>query len=221
MNCADETISILLAEDHTIVREALHDLLQKQKNFHVLESTSNGKELLDRVRQHKPHIVITDIAMPLVNGIEATRKIITEFPSTGVIALTMYDETHLLMDIVNAGARGYLLKHASQQELFEAIEVVHDGGTFYTRDISDKLIALAAKTRFRLKPSEQIEFTPLETEIIQLVCEQLSSKEIAERLNLKRRAVESYREKIQRKIGARNMIGIVLYAIKHRLYHPL
>lgn len=216
---AQEPISIILADDHTVVREALAALLRKQEHLRVLATTGNGKELLALVKAYQPQVVITDISMPLLGGIEATRLITDAYPETGVIALTMYDETHLLVDIVDAGARGYLLKNASPQELLNAIEVVHDGGTFFTRDIADKLVALAARTRFRSTPSEPPRFTPKELEIIQLICDQLSSKEIGARLNLQKRTVESYREKIQRKIGARNMIGIVLYAIRHNLYH--
>lgn len=220
MDNLQKNIRIILADDHTVVREAIRELLVKHKNLEVIAGAADGRELLSLVKQQQPDIVITDISMPFLNGIEATRTIVDSYPGIGVIALTMFDESHMLIDIAKAGARGYLLKSTTEQELMKAIEAVNNGGNYYTREVAEKLVAIAAKSRFRSPTKNPSQFSASEVEIIKLICDQLSSKEIADRLGLKKRSVENYREKIQKKIGARNMIGIVLYAIQNNIYRP-
>jgi DNA-binding NarL/FixJ family response regulator len=216
---SDHAIKIVIADDHQIILDGLSALLSKEQNMRIMGEALNGKDLIEKVRQQKPDIVLTDIQMPLMNGIEATQILLKEFEELGVIALTMYEETHLIVDIVEAGARGYLLKNSGKTELLMAIQTVYEGDTYYCKEATDKLVSLASKTKFYpYKPNDEPVFTKREIQIIQLICKQLSSKEIATALGLNKRSVDSQRERIQKKIGAKNFAGIVLYAVRNGIY---
>jgi DNA-binding NarL/FixJ family response regulator len=216
MNLGSSLTTIVIADDHKILREGLVELLTAQPDFNIVAEAENGIELIRIVRSFKPSIALVDITMPIMGGIEATKKIIELFPETGVIALTMSDESSSIIDIVQAGARGYLLKNSSKKELITAIQVVSDGGTYYCREAKEKLLTLSAKKTYHTYYNHQkSSITSREIEIMQLMCMQLTSKEIASKLGLAKRSIESARELIQKKIEAKNMIGIVIYAIEN------
>ena len=216
---SDHIIRIAIADDHQIILESLTALLSKEPNIHIIGEATNGADLVEIVRFSKPDIVLTDIQMPVMTGIEAARILLNEFEHLGIIALTMHEETHLIVDIVDAGGRGYLLKNTSKPELLKAIDIVHEGGTYYCKEAAHKLVSLVSKTSFYpFKPNDKPVFTKRELQIIQLICQQYSSKEIATAIGLSKRSVDSQRERIQKKIGAKNLAGIVLYAIQHGIY---
>jgi DNA-binding NarL/FixJ family response regulator len=200
-------------------REGMHLLLDKQKELEITGEAGNGKELLDSVRQHRPDVVITDIEMPVMNGIEATKEIKKEFPETGVIALTMYGDDYLIEDMLEAGANGYLLKNTTSEELVTAVKTVHEGYPYFCNATSLRLSKLIAKNKI-LQDQKKADFSEKEIEIIQLICEQYASKEIADKTSLAHRTVEKYRDHIMQKTGSRNVVGIVIYAIKHGIYKP-
>jgi DNA-binding NarL/FixJ family response regulator len=200
-------------------REGMHLLLDKQKELEITGEAGNGKELLDSVRQHRPDVVITDIEMPVMNGIEATKEIKKEFPETGVIALTMYGDDYLIEDMLEAGANGYLLKNTTSEELVTAVKTVHEGHPYFCNATSLRLSKLIAKNKI-LQDQKKADFSEKEIEIIQLICEQYASKEIADKTSLAHRTVEKYRDHIMQKTGSRNVVGIVIYAIKHGIYKP-
>jgi len=212
-------IKIIIADDHQIILDGLSSLLSKEKNVQIAGDAANGEELVEKARLQKPDIVLTDIQMPVMDGIEATRMLLRENEQLGIIALTMHEETHLIVDIVEAGARGYLLKNTGKTELLKAINTVYEGDTYYCKEATDKLLSLVSKANFYpFKPNDKPVFTKPEIQVMQLICQQFSSKEIAATIGINKRSVDSQRERIQKKIGARNLAGIVLYAIRNGIY---
>jgi DNA-binding NarL/FixJ family response regulator len=212
-------LRLVLADDHELFRDGLQVMLRKQPTIETIGEAANGVELLYLVRTLHPDVVITDIKMPQMDGIEATRQLVKEYPELPVIALSMFDEENLIVDMLEAGARGYLLKNASKQEIVAAIETVVDGEVYYCGTTSRKLAKLIAQSKFDpRKKNNEPEFSARELEIIRMICEELSNKEIAAQLSLSVRTVEGHRERIQEKMNVRNMAGIVVYAIKHHLY---
>lgn len=212
-------IRVVLADDHEIFRDGFRVMLKKQPLIELIGQAANGQELLDQVSSLKPDVVVTDIKMPVMDGIEATRRLIKENADLGVIALSMFDEENLIMDMLDAGAKGYLLKNAHKNEIFEAIKTVHKKDIYYCNHTSARLISMLAKSNHNKQKKEvKINFTDKEIEIIKMICGEKSTKEIAQQLFLSVRTVEKYRERIQEKIDAKNMVGVVLYAVRNGIY---
>ena len=212
-------IRIVIADDHEIFRDGLRVLVKKFPDVNLVGEAEDGEELINITKQLKPDIVLTDIKMPVMDGIAATRYIISNYNNVNVIALSMFDEDNLIIDMLEAGAKGYLLKNAHKDEIIDAIKTVNDGKTYYCKTTSTKLLQLIARSKFNpYKKHPKPQFTERELSVIQLICDQLSNKEIAERLCLSIRTIEGYREKIQEKMDVHNTAGIVVYAIKMAIY---
>jgi len=213
-------IKIILADDHEIFRDGFKSMLRKQPAVVMIGEAANGDELVKLTRQLIPDVVVTDIKMPKMDGLEATKIISKEFPRIGIIALSMIDEESQIIDMMEAGAKGYLLKNAHKNEIIDAINAVYDGELYYCNETSAKLsrmIAANEKIPF-IRKKEKVEFSDKEIDVMLLICEQLTNKEIAQKLNLSTRTIEGYRDRIQEKIGAKNSAGIVIYAIKNNIY---
>lgn len=216
---SNAAIRIAIADDHAIFRQGICFLLKDESTIQLIGQAANGRELIRLVEQEKPDVVITDIMMPEMDGVETTRLITAQFPQVGVIALSMFDNESLVLDMLEAGAKGFLLKTTTKEEIIEAVTIVKGKGTYYCATTSNKLVRLMARSNFNpYKPGKKPQFTDRELEIIRLLCQELCSKEIALHLGLNPRSVESARERIQEKIGAKNMIGIAVYAIRNNIY---
>lgn len=212
-------VRIVLADDHEIFREGFNTLLHKQTDIELVGEAENGEDLVRLTRKLLPDVVLTDIKMPVMDGIEATRKIIALHPQIYVIALTMFDEDNLIIDMLESGAKGYLLKNAHKNEVFDAIKTVHQGDTYFCKHTSQKLLQLISKSRYNpYREADRETFTIKEKEIIRLICREFSNKEIAEKLQLSVRTIEGYRERIQEKMKVKNGVGIAVYAIKNGIY---
>jgi DNA-binding NarL/FixJ family response regulator len=212
-------IKIVLADDHEIFRDGFKVMIKKQPAVQIVGEASNGAELLELSRQLRPDVVVTDIKMPGIDGIAATKKLVEEFPSIGIIALSMFDEEQLIVEMLEAGAKGYLLKNAHKDEIIEAIKTVYNDQTYYCDSTSAKLAQMIARSRFRGQQRiKKIDFSEKEFAVIRYICEEMSNKQIAGELNLSIRTIEGYRDRIQEKIGAKNAAGIVVYAIKNNIY---
>lgn len=212
-------ISIVIADDHAIFRDGFEAMLKKEPWVHLIGQACNGKELIKLVEEKAPQIVITDVQMPEMDGIEATRILKKNFPEVAVIALSMFGNESVIIDMFEAGARGYLLKNTSKEEVLYAIKMVKDKGMYYCTTTSNKLVRLMARSNLHpYKKSNAPQFTEREIEIIRWMCQEMCSKEIAAQMNINHRSVESARERILEKIGAKNGIGIVLYAIRHGIF---
>jgi DNA-binding NarL/FixJ family response regulator len=211
-------IKLVIADDHEIFREGFKLLFKHQDHIQLVGEAEDGVKLIDVVDEQQPDIVITDIKMPRIDGIEATKLLKQKYPDLGIIALSMFNDDNLIVDMLEAGAKGYLLKNTSKEELIQAAKSVYEGGTYYCSATSKKLSQLLFDSSYNPYRHKKVNLTPKEKEIIILICKEYCNKEIASTLDLKVRTVESYREKIQEKIGSRNMVGIVMYAVKTKLF---
>lgn len=213
-----DPIKIIIADDHEIFRSGFKLLLKNQKEIYLAGEAENGKQLLQLVEELLPHVVIIDIQMPEMDGIEACRRIRESFPDVLVIALTTFNDDHYIVDMLQAGATGYLLKNTTRKELHKAIIAVFEGRMYYSEETFKKLSRLKAEHKIspgRITPP--VKFSEREQKIIQLICKQLTNKEIASQLSISVRTVESHRERVQEKINAKNTAGIVIYALQHNL----
>ena len=212
------TIRLIIADDHEIFRDGLALMLSRQKDIVLLGQAANGKELIELTGQHQPDVIITDIKMPVMDGIQASKLILKNQPDVKIIALSMFDEETLIVDMLEAGAKGYLLKNADKQEILDAIETVYEDKTYYCHHTSARLTNMIVKSSFNpYKKKEPVSFNEREIDIIKLICQQNSSKEISDKLYLSSRTVEGYRTKILEKMNAKNTVGVVVYALKHNL----
>lgn len=213
-----ERIRIVVADDHEIFLDGLCMMLGKSPDIEVLATAGNGRELLGLVQTLQPDVVLTDIKMPVMDGVEAAKKIAVQNPDAKVIALSMFDEDHLIIDMLEAGAKGYLLKNAGKLEILEAIKSVYSEGTYYCRQTTNKLAGMIAKSKFNpYRKKEPVTFAEKELEIIRYICMQLTAQQIADKVFLSRRTVEGYRVKILEKMNAKNAAGVVVYALKNGL----
>ena len=212
-------IKVLLADDIPLFTEGLSLLLNQQDGVQLLGTATNGIGVLQLLPEVMPDVLITDIQMPEMDGVELTKELRQWYPQIKVIGLTMFKEDHLIVDMLEGGARGYLLKACSKVQLLDAIHAVQAGGFYFCEHTSFKLTKMIGGSRIEgfAAPAPGT-FSEAELQIIQLICQQYSSKEIGKELHLGLRTIESYRHKIFEKTGARNMAGVVIYAIKTGLF---
>jgi DNA-binding NarL/FixJ family response regulator len=214
-------IRIILADDHEIFRDGFHVLLKDQLEIELVAEASNGRQLIYLAEKFNPDVILTDIKMPVMDGIEATKSLKEKFPAIAIIALSMFDDDRLIIDMIEAGAIGYLVKNAQKAEIIEAVKTVYQHNFYYCNTTSTRLAAMIAASKFNpYKPLPKIVFTDKEKEIITLICNEYSNKEISASIHLSVRTVEGYRDKIIEKMHVKNTAGIVVYAIRHNLFKP-
>lgn len=219
MRKSPTAVKVILADDHELFRDGLSVMLSKQPNIELIAEAENGEELLHLTHKLKPEVVITDIKMPKVDGIEVMHRLREEIPHIGVIALTSYDEENLIVEMLEAGAKGYLLKSANKEEIVEAIQKVYKDKTHYCHQTNARLAQLIAKSAFNpYRRKKQITFNDRELAIIQLICKGFTNKEMADQLFLSKRTIETHRENIMDKIEEDSAAALIIYAIKHGLY---
>ena len=210
-----DPIRILLADDHNILREGIRLMLERQPGFSVVAEAADGREALDLMQQHRPNVVVMDIAMPGLNGIEATRRIVEKHPGASVIILSMhFDESYIIRSL-KAGARAYLLKDALKSELIAAIQAAAQGKSFFSPKISRILQEdyMQALNRKDFEDSYEL-LTDREREILQLVAEGKTNKEIAALLNLSLYTVDTHRTHILQKLNLHSVPEVILYAVR-------
>ncbi|MDB5211635.1 MAG: two component transcriptional regulator, LuxR family [Sediminibacterium sp.] len=215
-----QPIKIIIADDHEVYRDGLRLMLAKEKKYHIVGEAENGLELIELAKSTSPDIILTDIKMPKADGIEAARRILEQNSTIGIIALSMFNEESLVIDMLEAGAMGYLLKSSDKSEIIDAINAVYHHHPYYCKSTSARLAITITESKFNPYKRDQPAsiFTPKEIEIICLICEEYSAKEIGDKLFHSTRTVEGYRSKILDKMNVKNTAGIVIYAIKHGIY---
>ena len=212
------TISVFLADDHAVVRDGLRFLLEAEGDIKVVGDAADGRHTVQEVAQLRPDVVIVDIVMPQLNGIEATRQIRDRCPSAKVVMLSMYSTAEHILQAFQAGARGYVLKECAGSEVVNAVRSVHAGNRYMSQKISDALVddyVSRSEVGRARAPLERL--SPREREILQLVVEGKSSTDIAEVLFLSPKTVDTYRSRLMRKLGIRDLPTLVKFAIQHGL----
>jgi len=206
-------ISVLLADDHAVVRDGLRALLEAQTDIEVVGDAANGREVLRLAQQLHPDVVVMDIAMPELNGVEATQQMHDAYPSTQVLILSMHSTTEHIFRALQAGARGYLLKDSAGAEVVDAVRVVHAGRRYLSQKIAATVIDDYIAERHRTSPLESL--SSRERQILQLVAEGKSSTEIAAILFLSPKTVDTYRSRLMHKLDIGDLPSLVKFAIQH------
>jgi DNA-binding NarL/FixJ family response regulator len=210
------SITVFLADDHTIVRDGLRYLLEAHDNIKVIGEASNGRDAVKKVKNLQPNIVIMDIVMADLNGIEATEQICRECPATRVVMLSMQSSSESILRSLKAGASGYLLKESAGRELINAIYTVNSGQRYLSTKVSDQMVgAYLEQTQGIQDPLSVL--SQREREVLQLVVEGQTSAEIAEKLFLSVKTIETYRSRLMQKIGIKNIPNLIKFAIQHGL----
>lgn len=215
-----EPVRILLADDHNILRDGMRLLLERQPGFSVVGEAADGREIVALTEAHAPDVVVMDIAMPHMNGLEATRRIVEKFPKTGVVILSMhYDESYVIRSL-KAGARAYLLKDAMKADLIAAIRAVAEGRSFFSPRISRILQEDYVEALGRKGSDDSYDLlTEREREILQLVAEGQTNKEIASALNVSPYTVDTHRTHILEKLNLHSVPEVILYAVRKGIIH--
>jgi len=211
----DRKIRILLADDHTVLRRGLRLLLEGQPEFSVVAEAADGNQAVDAAATSKPDVVILDIAMPNLNGIEAAQRILAASPGTAIVVLSMHADESYVLRALKAGAKAYLLKDSAEGDLIEAIKSVTHGKMFFSPEIT-KMLAEDYVREIRgrgIEDSYEL-LTPREREILQLLAEGKSNKDIATLLNLSLYTVETHRRNLQDKLNLHSFAELILYAVR-------
>jgi two-component system response regulator NreC len=210
-----KTIRIVLADDHTVVRKGLRLLLQSVPEFTVVADASNGREAVALVEEHQPGVVVMDVAMPLLNGIEAARQITAKFPHTAVVFLSMHSDEGYVLKALKAGARAYLLKDSAESDLIAAVHAVTEGKAFFSPAISKMLVEdYMRQMQERAVEDSYDLLTTREREVLQLLAEGKNNKDAAQLLNLSLYTVETHRSNIFQKLNLHSGAELILYAIR-------
>lgn len=213
-------IRIVLADDHTIIRSGLKLLLEQQPNFKVVAEAEDGRQAVELAAKHHPDVVIADIGMPLLNGIEATRQIVAHEPHPDVVILSMHSDESYVLRALKAGARAYILKNSAEADLIRAVCAVSEGKSFFSPAIGKMLLEDYVR---RVKEKEVEDsydlLTPREREILQLLAEGKTNKDVANLLNLSLYTVETHRGNILAKLNLHSVPELILYAVRRGIIH--
>lgn len=207
-------IRIVLVDDHVLFREGLRSLLAQEQDLKVVGEASSGSEAIKIVRASKPHVVVMDVAMPGLNGTEATRQIVSENPDTNVLCLSMHGGEEFVSPVLERGARGYLTKECAATELVSAIRCVSLGQTYLSPAVAGAAVSGLLSSGFE-SSHKQMCLTPRESEVLQLIAEGYETKQIAERLHLSVKTVATHRTNLMDKIGVHGTADLTKYAIRH------
>ena len=218
---SNSPIRVFSVDDHPLLREGIAALVNNQPDMVLAAQASTGAEAIQVFRQQLPDVTLLDLRLPDMSGIDILIAIRSEFPEARIIMLTTFEGDVEIQRALQAGARGYLLKNAHKDEIVEAIKAVKNGLIYYCDGASAKLTRMIAKNE-RIPFVRRVprpEFSVKEINVIQYICQEMTNKEIADKLNLSIRTIEGYRDRILEKIGARNSAGIVVYAIRNNIYN--
>ncbi|WP_221795153.1 response regulator transcription factor [Oceanobacter mangrovi] len=218
-------IRLLIADDHPMVREGLKASLESESYIEVVADVSNGKEALEQTAIHHPDVVLLDISMPVMGGIEACAAFREQFPDTRLLIVTMHDNREYIFKVIQAGAAGYVLKDVATEELLLAVQTVHQGGTYFSSSVAKTLFSEFGMPGDRNQPANSgnhpaSALSPRETDVLALLTDGLCNKEIAAELSISVRTVEAHRLKIKQKLGINNSAGLIRYALDNGIGKP-
>jgi len=213
-------ITVIIVDDHKIVRDGIKALISEDSTIEIIGEASSGEEFWKLLQDDIPHVVLMDINLTDTTGIELTQKAIESYPDLNILILSMHMSDEFITNSIEAGAKGYLPKTTSQQELLDAIKKVSTGSEYYNTEVSEVLLkSFIRKTKNASKEKEepQVQLTKRELEIIVLFAEGLSNKEIADKLFISIRTVESHKNNIMQKLDLKSTVELVKYAIRHKM----
>ena len=216
MSSTNGTIRVLICDDHTLFREGLKALLKNEAGVEVVGEAENGREAIEKLKQIPADVVLMDISMPLLNGFEATQRIVHSHRNLHVLILTMYDEDDLIIRCLEAGASGYVLKDAPAKQLVYAIREARKGGKYLSPTVVNKVVSQYLQTSVRPKDTYDL-LSAREREVLRMLAEGLSVKEIAYRLKLSVKTVEAHKYNLMRKLDVHDRTELVKYAIQKKL----
>lgn len=212
-------IKYLITDDHKIFRQGLRLALNNYPILKFIGEAGNGLELLSLLEEQVPDVILLDLKMPQMDGMEVLKKIRVKYPDIKILILTMYDEEHFVLHLIEAGANGYLLKNAEPDEIHLAIQTVMETDYYFNDLVSSAMLRnMLQKTKIANRVKMGVKLTDKEEEVLKLICEERTAAEIARQIFLSQRTVEGIRSLLLEKTGARNTAGLVLYAIKNGIY---
>ncbi len=213
-----QKIRVLIVDDHTLVRDGIRSLLSLVADVEVVGEAANGKEALERVKELAPDVVLMDLSMPIMGGLEATRRIRKEFPRTKVLALTQYDDSEYVIPLIEAGACGFVTKMVAFSELATAIQAAYRGESFLSPSAASALVEeYQQKTGIDGEKDPYQQLTDREREVLKLVAEGHTAREIADMLVVSPKTVEWYRTSLMNKLNIRNKTDLIKYALRKRV----
>jgi len=213
--------TVLLVDDHKIMRDGIKAILCRGDEFHVVGEAESGPDAVQSVKRHHPDLVLMDIGLPGLNGVETTAEILRFHPECKIVILSMYDDENSVVSAIRSGARAFILKKASDTDLLEALRMVARGGAYLSPQVSDRLLSRIQKgdLESRAAPSALEVLSPRELQVLRMVAEGKTSKEIAVTLDLREQTVRSYRKTMMKKLGVNNVAGLTQLALATGLTH--
>lgn len=210
-----ERIKVILVDDHTLCRKGLRMLLDESEEIEVVDEASTGKDFLKILEKVQPDVVLMDINMPQMNGMEATKEALKQHPSLPILMLSMHGEEEYFDKMVDAGVKGFLLKNSEVEEVIKAICTVFRGGSYFSQELL--LGVISGRNRKNNEEAKDLAITEREIEVLKLICLGYSNADIADKLFISHRTVDRHRSNLLEKTSSRNSVALVMYAIKHKL----
>ncbi len=207
-------IELLIADDHQIFLDGLKSLLNGEEGISVIGEARNGRQVLTLLKTMSPHIILMDINMPEMNGLEATQQVVKEHPGVKIIMLTMHERADYITQMIEAGASGYLLKNSSRSDLMNGIRTVADGKTYYSQEVTQAVMDSLRKEAKQKSRQEAASLTPREIQVLRLIAKENTTSEIAEALFISPHTVESHRKNLLSKLGKKNTAGLAAEAVR-------
>ena len=214
-------IKLGLTDDHLLFRRGLASILATYEQIQLVLQTSSGPELLEQLQHTELDVVLLDLEMPEMNGIQTAEALREQYPDLKILILSMYDDDHFIQHLMEVGANGYLLKDAEPDEVVQAVVAAAKNGFYFSERVS-KVVLQGLANKKKVKPifRNQVRLTKRELQVLQLICEEQTNNEIGEQLFLSPRTIEGYRNRLLEKTGVRNTAGLVVFAIRNELFQP-
>jgi DNA-binding NarL/FixJ family response regulator len=212
-------LRILIADDHEVVRRGIRSLLEGERGWTVVAEASNGRQAVELARSAQPHVAILDISMPEMNGLEATRVIITELPACEVLILSMHDSEELVRRVLKSGARGYVLKSDAARDLVSAVSALSRHDPYFTSKVASFMLETYLASSEPVAAPE-VALTPREREVVQLLAEGHTNKEVAAALGISVKTAETHRTNVMQKLGVHSLSELIRYAVRNNIITP-
>jgi DNA-binding NarL/FixJ family response regulator len=213
-----DTLKILLVDDHPMIRIGIKSLLEGEQGIVLIDEAIDGDECLEKIDATNYDVIIMDIKMPKKTGIDTTKELVKKYPNAKVLALSMHDEQDYIVKMLQAGAKGYLLKNTTKEELLKAVEAVSRGENYFSNDVSSIMLSKYIYKEFPSSKKEyksDVQLTRRETEIIKMISEELTNADIAEKLGISVRTVDTHRRNLLQKLDVKNTAGLVRFALQN------